>query len=129
MLQRQKYNHWLADLCLSNSKNKKLVILGKSFKPETNIITGSPSIYLYNTLIKKKKDVFIWDPETDEIEFETYINNNKLDKKRLVYFVGTQHKAFLNINFGKGSLVIDPFRYIKQRAGVNILEVGEGAKL
>ena len=52
MLQRQKYNHWLADLCLSHSKNKKLIILGKSFKPETNIITGSPSIYLFNTLIE-----------------------------------------------------------------------------
>jgi len=26
-------------------------------------------------------------------------------------------------------LVIDPFRYIKQRSGVEILEVGEGAKL
>lgn len=58
-----------------------------------------------------------------------FIKKNKLNKKRIVYFVGTQHKAFLNINFGKGSSVIDPFRYIKQRAGVNILEVGEGAKL
>ena len=34
MLQRQKYNHWLAKLCLDQSKNKKLVILGKSFKPK-----------------------------------------------------------------------------------------------
>lgn len=129
MLQRQKYNHWLADLCLNHSKNKKLIILGKSFKPETNIITGSPSIYLFNTLKKKKKDTLIWDPEVDDQDFDTFIKNNKLNKSKLVYFLGTQHKAFLNINFGKGALVIDPFRYIKHRTGVKILEVGEGAKL
>ena len=129
MLQRQKYNHWLANLCLIKSKNKRLVILGKSFKPETNIITGSPSVYLYNSLKNKKKDILIWDPEIDNLEFDEFIEKNKLNKKKIVYFIGTQHKAFLNINFGKGSLVIDPFRYIKQRSGVKILEVGEGAKL
>ena len=129
MLQRQKYNHWLAELCLNKSKNKKLIILGKSFKPETNIITGSPSIYLYNSLKNKKKDILIWDPEIDNLEFDEFIKKNNLGRKKIVYFIGTQHKAFLNINFGKGSLVIDPFRYIKQRNGVKILEVGEGAKL
>ena len=129
MLQRQKYNHWLAELCLNKSKNKKLIILGKSFKPETNIITGSPSIYLYNSLKNKKKDILIWDPEIDNLELDEFIKKNKLGRKKIVYFIGTQHKAFLNINFGKGSLVIDPFRYIKQRNGVKILEVGEGAKL
>ena len=106
-----------------------MIILGKSFKPETNIITGSPSIYLYNSLKNKKKDILIWDPEIDNLEFDEFIKKNKLGRKKIVYFIGTQHKAFLNINFGKGSLVIDPFRYIKQRNGVKILEVGEGAKL
>ena len=73
--------------------------------------------------------MLIWDTEIDNLEFEEFIEKNRLSKKKIVYFIGTQHKAFLNINFGKGSLVIDPFRYIKQRSGVKILEVGEGAKL
>ena len=58
MLQRQKYNHWLADLCIKHSKKDPIIVLGKSFKPETNIVTGSPSIYLYNSLKKKKKKCF-----------------------------------------------------------------------
>ena len=61
MLQRQKYNHWLADLCLKHANKNPILILGKSFKPETNIITGSPSIYLYNSLKKKKHTrCFVW---------------------------------------------------------------------
>ena len=129
MLQRQKYNHWLADLCLKFSKNRPLLILGKSFKPETNILTGSPSIYLFNTLKKRKKEIFIWDPEVDGIDFEIFVKSNLLNNKKICYFIGTQHKAFLNIRFNKGSCVLDPFRYIKKRDGVKIVEIGEGAKI
>ena len=129
MLQRQKYNHWLADLCLKYSKNKPLLILGKSFKPETNILTGSPSIYLFNTLKKKKKNIFIWDPENDLIDYESFIKNNSLNKKKICYFIGTQHRAFLNIKFNKGSFVLDPFRYIKKREGINMVNIGEGSKI
>ena len=129
MLQRQKYNHWLADLCLKHANRNPILILGKSFKPETNIITGSPSIYLFNSLKKKKKEVFIWDPETDDIPLEDFMNINKLNNKKICYFIGTQHKAFLNVNFSKNSYVLDPFRYIKKRAGVKIIEIGEGGKI
>ena len=129
MLQRQKYNHWLADQCLKFSKSKPLLILGKSFKPETNILTGSPSIYLFNTLKKRKKNIFIWDPEVDKENFENFIKLNSLKNKKICYFIGTQHKAFLNISFNKGSYVLDPFRYIKKRDGVKIVEIGEGTKI
>tara|TARA_B100000214_G_C23965290_1_gene627409 strand:+ start:321 stop:1589 length:1269 start_codon:yes stop_codon:yes gene_type:complete len=129
MLQRQKYNHWLADMCLKYSKKASIIILGKSFKPETNIVTGSPSIYLFNSLKKKRKDVYIWDPEVDKISLENFIKINSLSNKKICYFVGTQHKAFLNINFKKGSYVLDPFRYIKNRDGVKIIEIGEGEKI
>ena len=129
MLQRQKYNHWLAELCLKFSKNKPLLILGKSFKPETNILTGSPSIYLFNTLKKRKREIFIWDPEVGDKDFDNFIKINSLKNKKICYFVGTQHKAFLNIRFNKGSYVLDPFRYIKKRDGVKIVEIGEGAKI
>ena len=104
-------------------------MLGKSFKPETNIVTGSPSIYLFNSLKKRKKNVFIWDPEVDSIDLEKFIKNNFLNKKKICYFIGTQHKAFLNINFQKGSSILDPFRFIKKREGVKIIEIGEGAKI
>ena len=116
-------------MCLKHANRNPILILGKSFKPETNIITGSPSIYLFNSLKKKKKEVFIWDPETDDIPLEDFMNINKLNNKKICYFIGTQHKAFLNVNFSKNSYVLDPFRYIKKRTGVKIIEIGEGGKI
>lgn len=129
MLQRQKYNHWLAKLCLKEAKKSPIIILGKSFKPETNIITGSPSIYLYNSLKKKNKKIYIWDPEVDKIDLEYFKRKHKISNKKICYFIGTQHKAFLNTKFDKGSTIIDPFRYIKKRDGVKIIEIGEGGKI
>ena len=64
MLQRQKYNHWLADICLKEAKGKPILVMGKSFKPETNITTGSPSIYLYNSLKKKRSKIFFLQPKS-----------------------------------------------------------------
>ena len=55
MMQREKQSEWLRDLILTNLVNKKIFILGKSFKPETNILTGSPSILLLNLLKEKTK--------------------------------------------------------------------------
>jgi len=130
MLQRQKHNYWLANLCIKEAKGKPILILGKSFKPETNIITGSPSLYLYNTLKKlRKKNIYIWDPEVDKIDLEKYLKKNFLTKKKICYFIGTQHKAFLQTKFNKDSVILDPFRYIKRRDGVKIIEIGEGTKI
>ena len=58
-----------------------------------------------------------------------YAGKQLLSNKKICYFIGTQHKAFLNIRFNKGSFVLDPFRYIKKRDGVKIVEIGEGAKI
>ena len=44
MMQREKQSEWLADLVIKNSENRQINILGKTFKPETNLILGSPSI-------------------------------------------------------------------------------------
>ena len=130
MLQRQKHNYWLANLCIKEAKGKPILILGKSFKPETNIITGSPSLYLHNTLKKiRKKNIHIWDPEVDKIDLEQFLKQNFLTKKKICYFIGTQHKAFLQTKFNKGSVILDPFRYIKRRDGVKIIEIGEGTKI
>ncbi len=130
MLQRQKHNYWLANLCIKESKNKPILILGKSFKPETNIVTGSPSLYLFNTLKKlRKKNIHIWDPEVDKVALEEFLKLNHLSKKKICYFIGTQHKAFLQTKFNKGSVILDPFRYIKRRDGVKIIEIGEGIKI
>ena len=66
MMQREKQTEWLANLIIENSQGRQINILGKTFKPETNLILGSPSILLENILIEKGKKVFTWDPYLDE---------------------------------------------------------------
>jgi len=109
MLARENQTNWLAELCLEH--NLPIVILGKSFKPETNIQTGSPSILLRNILNEKTK-VEIYDPKTD-VNFVQDTKHISGKDEPYTYFIGTQHQCFKDFVFNKNSVVIDPFRYIK----------------
>ena len=64
------------------AKGKPILVMGKSFKPETNITTGSPSIYLYNSLKKRRSKIFIWDPEVDQLSLEKFLYNQSKQAKK-----------------------------------------------
>ena len=118
MLQRELQTNWLVDIIIKNtSKNKKVYILGKTFKPETNIITGSPSILLGNFLKSKKIKFDYYDP---------FIDKHKPDFKKALYFIGTKHEQFKRFKFPKNSTVIDPFRYIPKKKNINLIALGKG---
>ena len=121
MLQREKQTEWFASLIKKYIlPNKKVYILGKSFKPETNITTGSPSILLKNILKEKKIDPICFDP---------YIDKKKLKFKKGLYFLGTKHRVFENFKFPKGSVIIDPFRIIKKNfLNVKVIRLGDQDK-
>ena len=118
MQQREKQTDWLANLIIENQlDNKKTYILGKSFKPETNITTGSPSILLNNILKEKGVSAISYDPYVDTIK-------PVFDKG--VYFIGTKHEVFEQFEFPAGSVVIDPFRIIsKNKEGLKIIRIGD----
>jgi UDPglucose 6-dehydrogenase len=129
MAAREDQTEWLADLCLSY--NLPVVILGKSFKPETNIQTGSPSILLYN-ILKEKIEVDIFDPIADGEEIYRKEISEKINPENsYVYFVGTQHRVFNDFEFNSNSVVIDPFRYIQETEyhrenNIKIVNIGKG---
>ena len=95
-----------------------IYILGKSFKPETNIQTGSPSILLKNILDERGVICVMYDPYVDDI--------NNYDFKKGVYFIGTMHPDFNEFDFPNDSIIIDPWRYVNDIDGVTIIRVGEG---
>ena len=72
MSQRELQTKWLAKLIIKNKKekNSNIFILGKCFKPETNLILGSPSILLKNFLKEYNQKVIMWDPYVDGNEKE-----------------------------------------------------------
>lgn len=116
---REAHTDWLADLIdfysrKGNGKREKVYILGRAFKPETNIETGSPSLLLSNILHERG------------IEHKCVEDMPPIIPG--VYFIGTKHERYKEYPFACGSIVIDPFRYIPERAGVEIVPIGKVGK-
>jgi UDPglucose 6-dehydrogenase len=126
MKQREVQTDWLADLIEETSFKYKgcadgypILILGKSFKPETNIITGSPSILLKNILEERgHKQVSMWDP---------YVDTHKLltGEEPMIYFIGTKHPDFTSYSYNQGSIIIDPWRYIPKQDNCEVIHIGD----
>ena len=124
MKQREVQTEWLADLIEEHSGGLAINILGKSFKPQTNITTGSPSILLKNILEERGHAVFMWDPYIDE-SWEDMKKQYGWEDEPQLYFIGTKHEDFVNFPFEKGSIVIDPWRFISDKEDVKIIRLGE----
>jgi len=114
MMAREKQTEWLADLIEEHDLPK--VILGKAFKEETNLTVGSPSILLKNILNERGHEVIMYDPHVD----------TEIPKwEKSVFFIGTKHNEFKNFKFPKGSIVLDPWRYIEDQDDVTVIRIGQ----
>jgi UDPglucose 6-dehydrogenase len=120
MICRENQTEWLADLIIREHQklNLPIVILGKTFKKETNLTVGSPSILLKNILDEKQIQSIMFDPWID-------INDKAPLDVPSIYFIGTNHDLFLNYNFPSGSIIIDPWRYIQDQDGITLIKVGD----
>lgn len=100
---RDRQTQWLANLIEQKAREKNLpvVILGKAFKANTNLTTGSPAMLLthYLNIGFTHYDPFI-DKEDPPI------------KEKAIYFVATNHDVFKRYEFPEGSEVIDVWRYL-----------------
>jgi UDPglucose 6-dehydrogenase len=129
MKQRENQTDWLCDLIEETSFKYKgcadgypILILGKSFKPETNLTVGSPSILLKNLLEERgHKQVSMWDP---------YVDTHKLftGKEPMIYFIGTKHPDFTTYLYNQGSIIIDPWRYIPSIDNCEVVSIGDNLK-
>jgi UDPglucose 6-dehydrogenase len=120
MEQREKQTEWLASLIIAEVKKdlKEIIILGRSFKPETNIETGSPAILLMNIIKEKKLKIKSYDP---------FLDRKKPKLKKGIYFIATKHEIFENYKFPNGSVVIDPFRYIINKDNIKYIPIGKNS--
>ena len=117
MKQREKQTDWLCDLIEEHCEDKKILILGKSFKSETNITVGSPSILLKNLLEERGHKISMWDP---------YVDTHKLltGEEPMIYFIGTKHPDFTSYSYNQGSIIIDPWRYIPKVDKCEVIHIG-----
>lgn len=116
MQSREAHARWLVSLIESKRGERPVFILGRAFKPETNIETGSPAVLLSRILRQNG----IPHDCADDI----------LPHVPGLYFIATKHPWFARCSFPSGSTVIDPFRYVSdQGEGVELLRIGDGQRL
>ena len=119
MMAREDHMQWLAKIFVGKAQEMKLpaVVLGKSFKPESNITTGSAAM-LFADILKSYYRGTSFDFK--HYEFEPFV------PEKAIYFIATQHQVYRTFPFLEGSVVIDPFRYIPHIAGVEVIGIGSG---
>ena len=124
MKQREVQTEWLVDMIEKESNGLPITILGKSFKPQTNITTGSPSILLFNILRERGLSATMYDPYIDE-PFGDWQDMSEYDGLPQCYFIGTKHEDFVNFPFDDESIIIDPWRYIPDKEGCKVIRIGD----
>jgi len=116
MTARERQTEWLAELMCAYDLPK--AILGYSFKPVINLTVGSPALLLKAILEERGFRVFLYDPLVEGTER----NLSKLAPH--VFLIGARHREFRALTFPKGSVVIDPWRYLAAQNGVTFIPVG-----
>jgi UDPglucose 6-dehydrogenase len=96
-----------------------LGLMGTAYKPRSHIETGSPALLVENLLKEQGETVAVFDPLVGRFEVAG------LYEAPRVWLVGCKHAVFAKLNpLPKGSVVIDPFRYIPDQEGVRVIRVG-----
>lgn len=121
MKARQDQSYWLLRLVEqeyydSGIERPQVMVLGRAFKPETNLTVGSPARLLIEQLNGGGHEAVSYDPHIDAEAPDFSVPR--------VYFVATKHAAFAGYKFAAGSTVIDPFRYIPDQDGVKVICLG-----
>lgn len=134
MMAREKQTEFLANLVEEHKGKLPVMILGKAFKEQTNLEVGSPSILLRNILKERGIEAQMFDPHVDAADprtqalHENFTEGRLVDSSPFLFFVGTHHAVFADYKFPTGSIVIDPWRMIKDQPNVRVIRVGEATR-
>lgn len=120
---RERYTDFLVGLIELevNATGMGFVILGKSFKIDSQIVFGSPAILLQNVVKKRGILPIVYDPITDLVDLKFELPS--------VFFIATAHSVFAEFEFPAGSVVIDPFGMISDRPNVRVVKVGRSSHI
>ena len=117
MKAREDHTNWLVDVIVEKQEKHRLpiLILGKTFKPDTNITTGSPALLLANLLLDREIEFSQYDPFVDSPQLE-------IDEPHII-FLATNHRWNLG-DIPTGSVIIDPFGDTPELPGVKLIRLG-----
>ena len=115
MLQRERQAEWLAGL-LEGFPDLPKGILGVSYKPSSRLTAGSHAILVRELLTRRGHEVAAYDPHVHP--------GGKIPPGPRVWLVGCRHPEFADLTLPAGSVVIDPWRYIFDQDGVEVIRLG-----
>jgi UDPglucose 6-dehydrogenase len=115
---REAQSGWLADLTEQWAQQTGLgiTILGKAYKPGSDLTGGSPALLLAHQLRERGLEVDHKDIHVDG-EFD-------LPHVPRVYVIATRHEHHRTLAVAPGSVVIDPHGYMPDQPGVTTIRVG-----
>lgn len=117
---RDRQTEWLARYAARTAAQVGLpiAICGMAYKPEVSLTQGSGG-RLVASLLEAMGHTFTWyDPHVAPLSLWTATDP-------AVFLVMTKHRRFAEQAWPRGSVVIDPHRYIPDFAGVRVVRVGE----
>jgi len=122
MQARESQTRWLAEKALAASAQSGLpiVVMGKAFKPETNLIVGSPALLLVHLLQAQGVALVNFDPHIDAPE--------DAPKNSAVYVIATKHNEFATWHYPNGSVILDPWGFIPDRPQCTVNRIGRQGK-
>ena len=97
----------VSDILGKNIKNKKIVFLGVTFKPNTDDMRDAASLFMIPHLLKKKAIISYYDPTGEKKEFDKfkkcffYSDINKACKNADLIILHTEWDEFKSLNFKK----------------------------
>lgn len=121
MMQREKQAEWLVEVMEQhNLYDLHYGILGVAYKPSSHLTAGSPALLVSQLLTDRYGTApRLFDPHVYE--------GDNLPHRPRVWLVGCKHPEFVDLKLPEGSVVIDPWRYIPDQPGVEVIRIGEEA--
>lgn len=125
MVARENQTQWLVDLVSEKCAEHNLppAILGLAYKPGSHITTGSPARLAFSQLMKER---FALHGGCDI--FDPHVTAPQVIRSKptvpAVFLVGCRHPEFPEWELPEGSVVIDPWRYMPDRDGIEVHRIG-----
>ncbi len=119
MLSRQEFSRFLVNITRQKAHENDLdiIVLGKAFKPGTKLTVGSPATLFVNQLRHANGRILIE-------HHDHHVDGGPVPLRPAVYVIATKHDCYQGCRFPEGSIVIDPWGYIPDQEGVEVIGVG-----
>jgi len=118
---RERQSERLVSYTLAEAAIRMLpiVVLGKAYKPNSDLMYGSPASLFIHQLLRRGGNVATW--------WDPFLDKSPAPQIKAVYVVMTKHDAFEEYQFPRGSIVIDPHRYVMPQSDVHVIHLGGSA--